>query len=977
MDRWQIRLLGGFQLERSGYGIGRFRTLKTGRLLAYLAYHAGVEHPREALAERFWPDSDPDDARLSLNTAIHSLRKQLEPPGVPRGGVLTGDRLRVSINPDAIFVDARAFLDEARWCENHAESDSWRERARGALGHYRGELLPGFSDDWVETERHYLATVHVSLLRDLALALARDGIRGEAIELASRAYEADPLDARSCLASMECLARAGDLPGARSVWQRYRRTLQRALGVEPDDPTRDAARLALLSARLEPSLRVQPTSTEPNDAIPPPNRLPIQFTRFFGRQEESDQVAELLLGRDRHVTLTGVGGSGKTRLAVEIGHRLAHEFPGGVWFVPLADLQDDLLVTVHIRDALGLPRSTLEDPIDQVCGSISGPTLLILDNLEQLPSVGAEAILPLLSRAPGLRCLATSRRRTNVAGEREVVVGALPIPDGEGLDPEILLSVPSVSLFVDRARAAQPDFRLDPRNGPSVASVCRTLEGIPLAIELAAARIGTIGLSKMVRDLTSLPRLVAPRKSGKEPRHHSLEAALKWSYDLLGPDLQRTLGALSVFRGSWSSESAASICDLPMSEIHDVLSRLRGHSLVISEDTARGLRSRMLEVVRQFSFETLSPEVRHDLANRHAQHFLALAETALPELEGPRQTEWLDLLEVEVENLRATADHLVATRDGEGGARLVAALWRYWHSRGRLAEGLAVSRSLLALPGADQPSIATGHALNGVGTILYAIGDLDESRVWYERALQVRRAIGDHERLPGTLNNLSNVLASQGRLAEARSVAESALELRLKAGDHERAAVTLHNLGRIAYLGRDFEAARRRFEEAMAIDVEIDHRPNLAYDICGLGIVDFYEGDYPRAIERLEQASARFREVENRQALPMALTFLALSRHRAHADPSVPDTMSEAIEIARELGIRQRLCQTLEYAAEPLAESNPERAAALLGTAARLRREIGLARPECDRESYERVMAIVREALGEAVFAAAFEGRTG
>ncbi|HEX8958725.1 MAG TPA: BTAD domain-containing putative transcriptional regulator, partial [Solirubrobacterales bacterium] len=426
-------------------------------------------------------------------------------------------------------------------------------------------------------------------------------------------------------------------------------------------------------------------------------RLPLQLTRFFGREKEIERI-ERLLKQDgaRIVTLTGPGGTGKTRLAIEAAGRLLDHFDGAVWFVAAADLSDASVLPDAIHDAMRLPRSGGGDPLAEVVEALSHqPALLILDNLEQVVDGGAEAVRELAARLPSLAVIATSRQVLGVDGEREFVVDPLPVPSGP-VSAERLGLYESVRLFVDRAQAVKPDFQVTNGNAPAVAELCVRLEGIPLAIELAAARASVLSPTQMLYQLGNRFEFLVSRRRGVAERQRTLRAAVDWSYRLLSPDLQRFFARLSVFRGGCTVESAESVCEEPLAL--DALAQLRESSLVLTETcpTCGRMRFRLLETLREYAWGRLSAEEQSEIERRHAAHFDELAEQAEPYLTGPDQATWLAHLDAEHDNLRAALGWADRSGEAEMRLRLAGSLWRFWSVRGYFAQGRRALEDALA-----------------------------------------------------------------------------------------------------------------------------------------------------------------------------------------------------------------------------------------------------------------------------------------
>ncbi len=553
-----IELFGGLCVKQGDQTIARFRTQKTAVLLAYLACFLRRTHPREELVELLWPDTDIESGRTSLRTALASLRRQLEPPGTPENSVLVADRANVRLNPDVVSTDVAAFetaLRAAKHTEDPAERTAHLTRA---VERYRGPLLPGFYEDWALRERERLEQLFIGASRDLALALEQSGDFSRAIDYAHRAVTADPLSEEAHAYLIHLYAAAGQPAAAQRQYAELKRILHKELGEVPSPATQALVERLLQEPRAS-TLRSTPTASQSQPLSPsmptapralslaplegigsPQPRLPLQLTRFFGRKEEIARLEQIFgSGETRLLTLTGPGGSGKTRLALEAARRLTETFEGRVYFAPLADITDPRLIAGTLLEALGVQPAAEVEPLAQVAGALAGrPALLILDNFEQVAEEGAQVVWTLLERVPTLACLVTSRHRLDIGGEREFPVPPLPVPSMPGA-PERLATYPSVRLFVDRAQAARPDFQITRDNAATVAALCERLEGIPLAIELAAAWVGTLTVAQILARLEHRFDLLTSRRKDLSPRHRTLRAAIEWSYRLLPAELQR------------------------------------------------------------------------------------------------------------------------------------------------------------------------------------------------------------------------------------------------------------------------------------------------------------------------------------------------------------------------------------------------------------------------------------------------------
>ena len=849
-ESWRIQLLGGLTARRGDEEISRFATSRVGSLLARLALAAGRPHGREELADLLWPDADGDAARLNLRVALASLRKQLEPPGTPPGSVLVADRTSVRLNSHACQTDAGDFEAALKAAGRAPTASGKRQALDEAVALFRGELLPGFYDEWVLEERERL----------------------------NAAFE-------------EACHRRSSLP--------------------PAPP---------------------PAAGEEKGADGETIGFPLSFTRFFGREDDCARLAQWLADPEtRLLTLSGPGGAGKTRLATEVARAARASFPGPACFVPLADLSDAGGLPGAIAHALGLPRSPSAEPLDQVVAALTAqpPALLVLDNLEHLVERAAPLVLALLTRLPALTCLATSRRRLGLPGEREYPVPPLPLPDPDGT-PEQIGQSASARLFVDRARAARPDFQLSRANAGDVAALCRRLEGLPLAIELVAARASALSPAAMNERLDHPFELLTSRRGDKGGRHRSLWAATAWSYDLLPPPLRRFFVGLSVFRGGCAPEDAASTCDEP--QALEMLTQLRERSLAVAEDAGADLRFRLLESLREFAGEQLDPAGASDLARRHAARFLQLAEETYPLLFGPDQARWLDRLEADHENLRgALAWWLDDPEAVDESLRLSAALWRFWAVRGHYATGRERLGRALARQGGTLALRA--KAANAAGNLARAQGDYGEAERLFGEALPIMRHTGHQPAVGTLLCNLGMVAMHREEYDRAISLYAESLALRREIGEEHGAAFSLQCLGMVASHQSRYGDARAFYEESLAIWSGMENAGGRMWALSGLADVALESGD-------------------NGEAARLYV---------------------ETLRLSLRLGDQEALVFLLAaFARLALRAGLPVRAATLIGASEGVRARTGLQPPPKSAADLAAIRAEVRVALPESEFTPAW-----
>jgi non-specific serine/threonine protein kinase len=704
-----------------------------------------------------------------------------------------------------------------------------------------------------------------------------------------------------------------------------------------------------------------------------PNNLPASLTAFIGRKRETAELKRLL-AQARLATLSGPGGCGKTRLAIQVATDLLTDLPDGAWLIELAPLTDPALVPHHVAAAIGV-REELGRPIaDTLAEAIGAKRMLILlDNCEHVVAACATLASALLQGAPDLRVLATSQEPLGVAGEVVWRIPMLGVPDLAAFgarNRDAIGRYEAVRLFLDRAAAVQPGFVLTEANAVAVANICRRVDGIPLAIELAAARVKVLAPDQILARLEDRFKLLTGGSRTALPKQQTLRAAVDWSYDLLAPPERTLLNRLSVFAGGFTLESAEAVCaDDPLDtpDLLDTLTHLVDRSLVVPEEAGEGeIRYRLLETIREYGTEklTLACE-RPAFRARHAERFLQLAERAEPELTGPGQAAWLNQLSREHDNLRTALGTFQETGDAARGLRLAGALWRFWWVRGNWAEGRTRLSTLLAAPGSAGPAERT-KALNGAAVLARTQGEYAAARPLLEEALALARARDDRSAIASLVFELGNVANEEADYAHARSLYEEALALRRGLGDSRGISAALHNLGVVAAAVGDLEAAERLYREALALHRELGNRAYEAFSLNGLGDVAFYRGDLEASRRYHMEALPIQRELGDTRAAAFSLRELGeVATGRGEFGPAA-ERLAEALAIYRDLEDRQGLASTMEgLAVLAAATGRAERALRLLGAASALREAIQSPLSGPDERRMEPFLLRARETLGK------------
>ena len=663
---------------------------------------------------------------------------------------------------------------------------------------------------------------------------------------------------------------------------------------------------------LEPERIFQLLHPDLPDRFPPlkipgsrPNNLPRQPTSFLGREDEVRHVVDLLRREDVELlTVTGPGGMGKTRLALQAAAELLDDFTEGVFFVPLAPLADPGQVAFAIASALGV-RDEGERPLpDRLRDYLADKQmLLLLDNVEHL-AAAVPLVADLLAATPGLKALATSRTPLRLRAEWEYPAPPLDLPPRYPPPPLAqLVDYEAVRLFVERASAVAPGFAVDEANASAVAEICRRLDGLPLAIELAAARVRMLPPQAMLARLEKRLPLLTGGARDAPARQRTLRDTIAWSYDLLAAEEQRFFRRLAVFAGGCILEAAEEVCNHDGAlDAFTGLERLCEHSLLRQETGApEEPRFVMLETIREFGQDRLAESGEEAaIRRRHAALFLALAEAAAPALAGPEAGSWLDRLETEHDNLRAALRWAVGV-DGAVGVQLAAALWRFWDTRGHLGEARDWLEQALAA-GGGAPESARAAALTGLANVVQIQGDQQRAREWHEQALALWREMGNPQGVAMSLDCLGYLAQGRGEFGPASALHEQALELANQAGDARMAGQALSSLGTIALHQGRYGDAAARYAEALDRFRRVEDMRAASTVLGNLGALAFLQEDYGRATDRYREALSYYREVGDRQGIASTLANLGEALQHQGEFAQAEDHFAEALLVLREIG---------------------------------------------------------------------------
>ncbi len=1024
MSQLRTYFLGPFRVMRDDKVINAFESDKMRALLAYLVIEADRPHRREALAGLLWPDQAEPAARQSLRQALYVLRQTLslspdpgngdssrsvrtqkapdhtlsftrenaeKSTGVTETGLLLITRQTVQLNPAGdTACDVRLFDELLAACKAHKHPPSEYpdptrcieciERLQRATDLYAGDFLQGFAvndcrdfEEWMllEREAHHRQVMHsLGLLADYYEGV---GEHDRALQFALRQLRLESWREEAHRQAMRLLSRTGQRSAALAQYEACRRALAQELGIEPARET----------TALYERIRDSETEHHVEHHLVGNLFLPATSTPLIGREAEVTAVVEQLL-RDgvRLLTVTGPGGVGKTCIALQAATDLQGNFSDGVYFVNLAPLTDPDLVAAEVARVLGVREMPGKTAIEGLVSHLQGKSLLLLlDNFEQIAEA-APLVAQLVLSTSGVKALVTSRTALGLRGTRQFPVPPMSLPDRKQLPAlERLTGYEAIRLFVERAAALKPGFEINKENAPAIVEICHRLDGLPLAIELAAARIKVLSPQSMLDRLQSRLQLVAGKDRDVPARQQTLRNTIDWSYNLLDGAERTLFQRMATFHGGRTLQAIQWVCGIPgngdrsrpsealpkgapypthrrtkdegragqdfairnpQSVVRNSVDLLDGVELLISKSLLQQMEGHdeeprfwMLETIHEYAREKLwESGEEEELRRRHARYFLEIVEKAAPHLKQENQARWLEQLEDEYDNIRAAfrwAREYGEAGDIEAaeiGLRLAIGLERFWQVRVYLREGLEQTAGALSI---GRPGGAIrASALTVAGTLADICGDPDTARSMHGESIEMWRELGDKRSLIGALSALGQDYFTVGDFGKARALFEEGLHLEEELGERTDA---LHNVGIVFYELGDYASATTFLEKDLAIQREIGDTRRAALALANLGLVAFEEGDYK----------------------------LALARHK------------ESLSIRRTLVAKRGFVYSLEGMAMVYrALGNAALAAHLWGAAQALRDAMGAPVPPNERARYKREMELVRTQLGDNGFEHAY-----
>lgn len=881
-SKLEAHLFGSPEFQLNGKILVLPLTRKTVSLLAYLLLHLHSTHSREKLAALFWGDFSDQQARHSLRTSLARLRKEIT------AELFISDRETVQINPDIfIWVDALQ-LEEETISASKGETKDLQD----AIALYRGDLLADFYDDWILRERDHYRNLYLDLLLRITQLMRSLSKYARAIEYAERALQYDPANERAHQHLIFCYLANGDRGAALRQYEDCQRILQEELAVEPSPET----------TALYQWLRQAPVKSFEARIT----NLPIPLTSFIGRTREMARVKDRL-AQARLVTLTGSGGCGKTRLVIQVASDLVDSFNDGVWWVDFAPLMDEALIPQTVAKVIGVHEAQNKPIIESILNDLRPRNiLLVLDNCEHLVGGVSRLVITLLSTCAKLKILATSRETLGIPGETILRVPSLSFPISRQLLPgEKLEDYESVRLLLERAAAVKADFDVSGVNSTAVVQICRQLDGIPLAIELAAARLKVLTFGQIAAHLDDRFSLLTAGGRTTMPHHQTLRAVIDWSYNLLSQKEQAFLCRLAVFVGGWNLEAAQAICEevVPTHEVMDLMASLVDKSLVeAAEKTGGDVRYRMLETMREYGQERLHEAGQVGGARHcHALFFAELAEKAEQQLRDSEMRSWFERLEIEHDNFRNALEWSLAHESPELSLRFAGALGNFWH-RGYLNEGLIYLDRLLE-HGRDAPAQLRVKAMAPASWLARDLGNYEKATILYEESLKLLRAAGDKFGMADALIQGGLLAVYKDNPQRASACFNESLTLSEEVGYRWGRARALVNLAHAALFNLQWdEQARAHAEESLKLFRELDDATEQAHALIILGPGAHYEGDNQRGLELIEQAITICRKAGDKRQLAWATSALSVMiRWQGKGDEALL-VAKEGLRLAVDLG---------------------------------------------------------------------------
>jgi predicted ATPase/DNA-binding SARP family transcriptional activator len=977
----EIQLLGGFRLVNQGQEIGQGLSERLETLLAYLLLNRESPIPRQRLAFLFWPETSEKQARTNLRNLLHKFRAVF--PDVD--DYLHFDHHALQWKPSARFVlDVEEFSDLAR------QSISIDD-LKAAVEMYRGDLMPDCYDDWIQIPRDKIRQTYLTVLENLIATLENDRRLQEALHYAQILLRYDPIREHTYQHLMRLYAQCGDRASVARTYKTCVTVLEQELDVTPG-PATDEAYQKYIAQDFQWYSPMETADILSGEHIP--NNLPALLTRLIGRDKEQAQVLDLL-SKNRLVTLTGPGGIGKTRLALSVVRDMLSDYRDGIFLVDLAPILDAKSVPLSIADALQTGDEVRATGLKGLKDFLSDQRLLLLlDNCEHLVEEVGLICRELLLACPQLTVLVTSREALKIYGETLWQVPALLTPvSADNPDPShravlvrAIRSNESVELFIDRAMSTLPTFKANDEALFSIGEICRRLEGMPLAIEMAAAHVKTLSVQQIAQRLDRVTDLLQFPASGNLERHATMKAVMDWSYSLLTNTERKLIARLSVFSGSFSLQAVEEICQgdgIHKEEILDLMASLVDKSLVGIQPVNPETRFRLHELVRQYARQKLSDlDLLKHWKDRHLEYFVELAEEAEPRLRGSQQLEWLNRLEIELENLRGALRYGLNDKNYpeeqshqlESAARLAGALWLFWFIRGRFSEGRRCAEQVLvSLEISDRTSQVLGKVLNAAASFCYFQGDYSQAEELSQKSLMTCKANQDHFGEAISRHHLGLIADARGDVVLAGKEINQGLELANSLGEPWLVHVLQSDLSSIADHEGDQHKRLELLKESLETARQIGDRFGILYCLLNLAQVVLERGDTKQAASLTEESLILSREIGEKRGIAFAIERLGCVAMEEGAYQRANKLFQQSLQIM--WGTRDRdsiIGCLIELADNFVREGKYEIAARLLAACETAKKNFLFGYRFSSQSAYERLIEMIPNHLEEGTFTAAW-----
>lgn len=953
-------MLGTFEAKTRERAVSRFRTRRVAALLAYLALNPKRVHTRDEIAELLWPEADEATSRRNLRQALHTLRKVLEPPTIPAGSVLRVEQSLISLNRESITTDIaemEALIETARHPD---QSENKLTHLKQAIALYQGDLLPGFDEIWVMNERFRMEDLYLSTLKSAVHECLARNQSDEAIQFLRLAIAKEPLDENLHQILIQQYLKSNRPRRALEQFQELAQLLESELSCNPSQEIEllaQQARKELGRNTLSPTQRTTPappsSKSPPTPNIESQSTIPIPVTRFFGRQEELTLVQDLINNRKSNlISILGPAGTGKTRLSIEIAH-IYNRQNWQVWFVPLADINTESQILDHILDVIK-PQRDQSNQLNQIRNQINKEkTLLILDNFEHLLENGIKILQQLIPQLPNVVIIVTTRQTLNLEAETHLHIKPLPIPTQSFTGPvqtrdqlAQLAECPSIQMLVDRCQSIRPDVQITLQNAKYFVSICEKLEGIPLAIELAAGLSKSSVPSQIVKQLDNRLLALTSRRRDIVPRHQSLRAAVEYSFHTLAPNLRTLFASLSVFKGGFSVESAFAVCIPQSSKLNsesphrdeldaclNQILELQERSLIHIDQNDRDdspLRFRMLETFQEFGEEQLTKQQFDELRQSHANYFVGTQLTEQTAANAEARSRLHAQIKLDYNNYIAAIDYLFRTRKVEPLIQLLITLTTAWDIRGTKEIEQHYIRKTVELPETESVAPATRIRLYRIHATTYLRNsEFNAAYQSCQKALEVAKQIKNDGMIAECYFGMSLCAGYLGEIDNCIDLCQKVLE---HAPPTNRVLLerTHVSIGSAHWSRDEFDLAESSFLKARSISQEFRDGEPDALILAHLAGLYINQGRLDQAMTVASDGVRIGRKRDDDISVSACLAQIA-RYHRAKANlPAAIATSREALIKVRNVGISMLCLEVIRTHAHILGDASDFAAATVL-----------------------------------------------